>query len=56
MTDEEKLADQFLIAAKENVKGAIRTIDPSPRDPLTGSLLKILDKIDVARKKLKNRF
>ena len=56
MTDEEELADQYLMAAKENVKGAIKTLDPSPRDPLATALLRVLDTIDAARKKLKHRF
>jgi hypothetical protein len=56
MTEDELQADQCLYNAKDLVKMAIRWIDPSPRDPLGVALLKVLDDIDAARKKLKDRF
>jgi hypothetical protein len=56
MTKEETSADQCLYNAKDIVKRALRLLDPSPRDPITETLLRILDDIDVARKKLKDRF
>lgn len=56
VTNEETVADQYLIAAKADVKSAFKILDPAPRDPLAFALLRVLDDIDAARVKLKDRF
>jgi hypothetical protein len=56
MTNEERVADSALNEAKRNVKEAFAILDPAPRDPLAKALLKVLDTIDDARRKLKNRL
>lgn len=56
MTKQEQRADEFLIVAKENVKGAMSQLKPNAKDPLAQSLLKNLDELDVTRKLLATRF
>lgn len=55
MTRDEKDADGMLAIAKRYTKAAFTLIDPSPRDPLAVTLLRVLDSIDQARKVLKER-
>lgn len=55
MTGDEKSALRHLGMAKQSVKDAFTMLDPSSRDPAAMAMLKALDAIDVAIKKIKAR-
>jgi len=54
MTGDEKSALRHLGMAKQSVKDAFTMLDPAPR-PIGMALLKALDAIDAAIKKIKAR-
>lgn len=55
MTNSESHADMLLSEAKENLREALRGLDPAPHDPIAGAMLRAMDAIDDARKEIKRR-
>ena len=56
MTSDEKHADTSLLTAKAEIRRAFNFVDPSAADPLAQAILKVLDDIDAARRRLKARI
>ncbi len=55
MTADEAKANEFLICAHENLKGAWNKIHPKPQEPVGTMIQRALDSIDAARKELAKR-
>jgi len=55
MTTQELKADNLLLDAKTDAKRSLTILDPAPKDPLAQAILRVLDAIDYARRKLKER-